>query len=322
MGQSILIGIGAGTASALLFASLASGSLLSLLLFYVAPLPVLIAALGWSHWAGLVAGLTASASVGLLLGINYFLLFLIGIALPAWWLGYLSMLARPVGSNGSLVLEWYPVGRLVVWAALIGAILATLAMPGLGDDKAQLRAALKEMFDRIQATQPNANISQAEIDGVIGLAIAIFLPAAATSFTLVNIANLWLAGRVVSLSGRLKRPWPDISALTLPPVALALLAIAVVGLAFPDPIGTVSAIALASLITAYTVLGFAILHAITSGHSYRPYLLFAAYSCATILAAPLLGLPILAVVLLGVADAAFNIRGRPVQKQGPPTPPV
>ena len=52
MMQIVLIGIGAGAATALLFASVASGSLISVLLFYLAPLPILIAALGWSHWAG------------------------------------------------------------------------------------------------------------------------------------------------------------------------------------------------------------------------------------------------------------------------------
>ncbi len=35
----ILIGLGAGAASALLFASVASGSLAAVLLFYLAPLP-------------------------------------------------------------------------------------------------------------------------------------------------------------------------------------------------------------------------------------------------------------------------------------------
>ena len=52
MMQVFLIGIGAGAATALLFASVASGSPLSVLLFYLAPLPILMAALGWSHWAG------------------------------------------------------------------------------------------------------------------------------------------------------------------------------------------------------------------------------------------------------------------------------
>ena len=57
MVQIFLIGIAAGAASALLFASVASGSLISILLFYLAPLPILIAAVGWSHLAGLVAAI-------------------------------------------------------------------------------------------------------------------------------------------------------------------------------------------------------------------------------------------------------------------------
>ena len=54
MMRMVFIGIGAGAAAALLFASVASGALLSILLFYLAPLPLMIAALGWSHWAGLI----------------------------------------------------------------------------------------------------------------------------------------------------------------------------------------------------------------------------------------------------------------------------
>ena len=41
-----VIGIGAGAAAALLFASVTSGTLLSIPLFYLAPLPIMIAALG------------------------------------------------------------------------------------------------------------------------------------------------------------------------------------------------------------------------------------------------------------------------------------
>ena len=56
MVQLILIGVSAGAAAGLLFASVASGSPLSVPLFYLAPLPILIAAIGWSHWAALIAG--------------------------------------------------------------------------------------------------------------------------------------------------------------------------------------------------------------------------------------------------------------------------
>ena len=46
MTQIVLIGLGAGATAALLFASVASGALVSILLFYLAPLPILIAAMG------------------------------------------------------------------------------------------------------------------------------------------------------------------------------------------------------------------------------------------------------------------------------------
>ena len=55
MTQVILIGVGAGATAALLFGSVASGNGFSLILFSLASLPIMIAALGWSHWAGLVA---------------------------------------------------------------------------------------------------------------------------------------------------------------------------------------------------------------------------------------------------------------------------
>src|ERR1700748_3358061 len=52
----VLIGIAAGCASALMFASIASGALISLLLFYLAPLPLMVAAIGWGPLAAAIGG--------------------------------------------------------------------------------------------------------------------------------------------------------------------------------------------------------------------------------------------------------------------------
>ncbi|MEA2808005.1 MAG: hypothetical protein QOJ17_2146, partial [Rhodospirillaceae bacterium] len=46
MMQIVLIGLGAGTAAALLFASVVSGATAAMLLLLLAPLPILIVALG------------------------------------------------------------------------------------------------------------------------------------------------------------------------------------------------------------------------------------------------------------------------------------
>jgi hypothetical protein len=44
-----LIALIAGAASALMFASIVSGALISLVLFYLAPLPLMVAAIGWGR---------------------------------------------------------------------------------------------------------------------------------------------------------------------------------------------------------------------------------------------------------------------------------
>src|ERR1700751_4231757 len=101
MTQIIVIGIGARADRARVFASLASGALLSVVLFYLAPLPIMIAALGWNHWSGLIGAFSASAGLALVFGSSFFLTFLIGIGAPAWWLGYLALLARPAATNNN-----------------------------------------------------------------------------------------------------------------------------------------------------------------------------------------------------------------------------
>jgi len=317
--QILFVGLGAGTAAALLFASLASGSLLATLLFYLAPLPILIAALGWSPWAGLVASLMAAAGLGATLGLYFFGAFLIGVGLPAWWLGYLALLARPVGANGSMTLEWYPIGRLVLWAAIIGAALVIIAIPNFGTDTESFQAGLRKAFEHAIEIQSRSGgpALGADSERVIDILVAAIPPAAAVLATLINVFNLWLAGRIVRVSGRLRRPWPELSALTLPPTTLGVLTIAIAGIFFlPDLPGICCRVVAASLFMAYAILGFGVLHTLTRGLSFRPILLIAAYGTVIVL-----GWPVLAASFLGLAEAAFNIRARSGGSRAPPPPP-
>ena len=65
MMQIVLIGIGAGATSALLFASIISGSPLAFVLANLAQLPIMLAAIGWTHVAALLAILVAAAGLAL-----------------------------------------------------------------------------------------------------------------------------------------------------------------------------------------------------------------------------------------------------------------
>jgi hypothetical protein len=300
MMQVILVGVGAGAAAALLFASVVSGAIAAVFLFYLAPLPILIAALGFSHIAGLIAAAVATAVVTALSG-TFFIAAPV-IAFGAWWLGYLALLARPA-ANGGGTLEWYPPGRLVLWAAVIGTLTIAAAVPSFGTDQQSVQAALRKLYERM-LRDPS----------LIDLLVVAVPPAAAVFSTITNLLNLWLAGRIVKISGRLKRPWPDLAALTLPPSSPALLAAALAGSFLPDLPGVLSGAFAASLLMAFATLGFAVLHAITRGMGTRAFVLAAVYAAALIL-----GWPVLAMSILGLAEAAFHIRNRVARKRGPPS---
>src|SRR5260370_23095335 len=106
MMQIVLVGLGAGAAAALLFASVVSGSIAAILLFYLAPLPILIAALGWSHMAGLVAAASATAIVGVLSG-GFFVPVAL-ISFGGWWLGPLTLRSPPATEGGRGGRGWGP----------------------------------------------------------------------------------------------------------------------------------------------------------------------------------------------------------------------
>ena len=318
MVQILLIGIGAGAATALLFASVASGSALSVLLFYLAPLPILIEAMGWSHWAALVAALFASASLAAVFGSFFFISFLIGIGLPAWWLGYLALLARPAASGAPNALEWYPVGHLVFWAAIISAAIVAIGIFTLGGDEEGFRTTLRKGVERAlraQGITPESLSGGSRFDTLLDIMVAAMPVAGAALTTITGVVNLGLAARVVKLSGRLQRPWPELSAMTFPSYAPAVMGVAVVGSLIAGMPGLMSSVLLASLLVAYAVLGFAVLHSITRGINVRPFLLGSAYASVIVLF-----WPAIMMTMLGLADTAFDLRGRAAGRRGPPNP--
>ena len=140
-------------------------------------------------------------------------------------------------------------------------------------------------------------------------------PAAAVLATITNVLNLWLAGAIVKFSGLLKRPWPPLAAMTFPRALTAALAIAVVLSFVGSLIGIVAGVLSASLLMAYGVLGFAVLHAITRGMASRIFLLGGVYAAVLVF-----GWPVLALCLLGLIEAAIDLRARIARTRGPPAP--
>ncbi len=317
MAQIILIGIGAGVATAVLFASLASGSLVAILLFYLAPLPILIAGLGWSHWAALIAALCAAASLAAIFGTFFFVAFLACIGLPAWWLSYLALLARSAQGPTPDHLEWYPAGQIVLWTAVIGASIVVASIPFFGTDAESFHATLRDSIESALGLgkSPASGGTDSNANRILDsdLLATLAPPMVASLTTIIQVVNLWLAARIVKISGRLRRPWPELSAIAFPPMAPAFLAVAIAGTFLPGIVAIVSSILAASLMMVYAILGFAVLHVITRGTSGRILVLAFVYTAVLIF-----GWPALFLSMLGLADTALDLRGRAATKPGPP----
>jgi hypothetical protein len=325
MMQFGLIGLGAGAAAALLFASVTSGSLLSILLFYLAPLPLMIAGLGWSHWSALVGAVSGALAIAALFGPVFLFAFLTSTGLPGWWLSYLAMLARPaapIGESARPALEWYPPGRLVMWAAILAILLVVVAIPNFGADADSFRAGVRQALAGLMRLEPDAVHGEAAGVPTVGNAqrlldflVAALPPAAAVIATVTNLVNLWLAGRIVKFSGRLARPWPRLCTMRLPRPLVAVLAGAAIATLYDGMLGIVAGVVAAALLMAYGVLGLAVLHAITEGMNARGLVLGGVY--AAVLA---IGWPVLALCLLGLIETAIDLRARVARARGTAAP--
>ncbi|KQP06762.1 DUF2232 domain-containing protein [Methylobacterium sp. Leaf93] len=338
MTQFLGIGIGAGLVSALLFGVLLKGTLLSIVLYLLAPLPILIVGLGWSHKAALVAAITGAVALAFLqpfLGLG----FLAYLALPAWWLAYLALLGRP---NADGTMEWYPTGRLLAWTAGTAFVAVTvIAAPNYSELQIRLRATVLEAVklqsqDRIvpqtpskesQSQLPSASDTVAEklpkdqssnvespselqvklVESFVAIAPAFATHALTTLLTLY----LWVSARIVRVSGRLPRPWPDIPSTKMPRTILGLLAAGIILASASGSIGALGIALLGALAAAFQLQGLAAFHDRSRFLPARPALLFGLYF--VLLATN--GVALFALTLFGLADTAFN-RRRPKEDAG------
>src|SRR4029079_3436909 len=101
---------------------------------------------------------------------------------------------------------------------IIATAVVVAAVLSFGTDKASFQSALRSAFARsLRLQKPPLELSGSTDNRRLLDLLVIALPAAAAVLlTLLNVFNLWLAARIVNVSGRLRRPWPDLTTLTLP----------------------------------------------------------------------------------------------------------
>jgi hypothetical protein len=322
MSAIILIAIAAGCASALMFASMISGALISLLLVNLAPLPLMVAAIGWGPLCATVGGIGAATVLGLIFGLPYCVTFAIAVALPAWWLGHLALLGRPVATDASSsngagpvapVLEWYPVGRILLWIAVSAALTTIVALLALGADAVSIANGLRRGL--LMMIGPPDTTATGEIEQLVDILVKIMPAGAAIGAMMMLTLNLWLAAKITATSGRLHRPWPELKMTALPPLTLAALC-AAIAFCFTGGLLAILAQIIASvLMMAYALTGLAVLHTLTLALKSRALWLGCTYAIVVLFV-----WPVVAIAILGLADAIFGFRQRYLQGRPPPLP--
>ncbi len=349
MAQHIGIGIGAGLVSALLFGVLLKATPLAILLYLVAPLPILIVGLGWSHKAALWAAAAGSLVLGLVIAPFMGLAFGAYIALPAWWLAYLTLLGRESPRG----LEWYPTGRLLGWIAATAALafiaIAVLSSPNHAAFDRQLRGLAQTLVQARMPAPPRATgdagragTPSAEADGAdqdpgadanpqaqadadqadvtrteMADALARVVPAfAANGLALLLAFYLWASARIVKISGRLPRPWPDLPSTAMPRITLAALGAALLMCFGPGYVGVLGIALVGGFSAAFALQGLAAFHDRSRGRPGRTLMLFGLYLIVFVTQ----GIALVALTLFGLADTALDRRRSQDRPKNSPAP--
>jgi len=292
MPTSVIIGLGGGLASALLFFSAARGApLLGTLLLLLTPLPSLLAGLGWG-WLPAAAGAIAGALLmGLLAGPPLAAGYFLALGLPVTLIPYLAYLSRPQPQHPG-TRQWYPPGRLLAAVSLYGG-----ALP----------APMGDFFRVFSARAPELGmkpLDERQIEALSDFVVSALPGALAAYWTAILALNLYLAGRIIRASGRLARDWPDLAALAYPPWLVLLAALAVAASFAPGIMGVAGTSFTGALLFAYLIAGLALMHAIARGRG--PWLLWIVY-VGLLIFGPYMGL---ALTVAGLLEPALKLSRR------------
>ena len=314
--QRYAVAFGAGSAAAFLFAVSGQASPLAMLLAYLAPLPIMIATMGWGLDAGAIAAAASVAGLSLIAEPVSGMLFAASVAAPAWLLA--AFAATPTGRYLPARVfgtEAFPsLGAIATLAAVLGMLGATAVLTAV---IAIYHGYAQGVEAVTQALTAMAAAAFSEDDGAIDAGAAKDFaativrvgPAAIAGSTLLMLCvNLYAAARSVQLSRRLQRPWLDLPTSLWIPASLGIVMIvcAAAVWALPAPASQYLSIAAGGLGAAFVLQGLAVAHALSRGLKLRTLMLIALYACCVLRAK--YTLPALA--LIGAVDAFTKLRVR------------
>ena len=302
MSNRYLMALGAGLAAGVLFILPAKGMMAGVWLSVLAPMPLMIAVLGYGWLAGLAAAVVGAGACALMQP-ALSIVFLISTAGPALLLGWLAthvFAGERQLAPGDLLAALVGLAIAAVWGMI--AFVAVIH----GDLEAaatEIASGLRQALQRMKGIEDGAAIMP--VDEFIQWLVA-SIPAVMAFWSVLAMSlNLWLAARVAMISGLLNREWPDLPrSLALPRLALGAFALATLACALPGASRVFASSAAVALGLAFAFQGLAAIHRLTQGRAARPGLLSALYALIFFL----FPLPLFVAAGVGVADNVKPLR--------------
>ena len=248
------------------------------------------------------------------------LAFFLTLGLPTAILCYLALLGRPAGENavvpadatgasGGGTIEWYPPGRIVAWATLMAGGIAAMSVPLFGMDMETYRANLQEVLEKTFFSQlPGGTppgVNKEDMASVIELLIRALPAASAIVWLTVMLLNMWTAGRIITVSGRAIRPWPDFALMNYPSYFALGFVASLLGTFAPGILSIIATGFAGAFLLAYVLLGLVVLHVMARNSPFKIIALGTLY-----LGIFLFGWVALVVAIIGIGEPIFRLRAR------------
>lgn len=288
-----------GAVGAVLYFAVLTGSPGSLILVYLAQLPLFAAGLWLGVGAATVAGLTASVILLAAGGVIAAALFIGLYAAPVVLLVRLALLARS-GPDGAV--EWYPPGLLTAWLTGLGLAAFAAVLLFLGGRQgieSLLRETLAPVLDRF--VDETAAGRDTLIEGLARIIPGVL----AASWMVMTASAAMLAQGVLARFGLSWRPSPDLATLILPIWLPLLFGVSAAAVAVGGTTEFLGVNVLIVLSIPFCFAGLAVLH-MAVRRMQRPQIPLVTFYVL----AGLFGWPLLVIAVLGLLDALFGLRRR------------
>ncbi|MCY6381413.1 DUF2232 domain-containing protein [Hoeflea prorocentri] len=311
--QSLIVGIVAGLASALLVMGSGSMSALSVMLSAAAVLPVLIAGLGWSNLAGAAAAATGTLVIAAALSPLAAAMVAVTTLAPAAWIAHLSNLARPAeelgGPQGKLA--WYPLSDIMLH--ICGLVSASVIIVGyaVGYGEALVSEIVDSVVTVLDEQNPEIQFDKTRMLEMI-TPVTRVLPALHAFLWVIILFTAWyIACGIARLSGRAKRP-ADVIPTGLRMSRLGLLIFgAGLALSFAGgKIGLVGSVISGAFAGGFMLAGLAMLHHRVMNRAWKFAALWMTYTAIIFL----FPLPLIVFLFAGLFETA---RTAPLSTSGP-----